>query len=301
MSLNSSKISRIIAVIVLSIFLGYGYRVASSVPTNFPTGKTFIVDENESLRSVSYRLEKEGYINSALWFRAWISFLGGDKRLQLGGYVFDEPTSLNNLVKKFTSELPDLPLIHVTIPEGKTTHEVAVLVNSVLPTVEINKFEEEVARTNSAGKLFPSTYFLLPSMNEAKIVSRMTYTFEKKYIESFENNQLPKELKNETEVISLAAILEGEAKTEVDMKIVSGILLKRIKLGMPLQVDAAPETYKTKGVPKTPINNPGLVTINAVFHPTDTSYLYYLTGKDGAMHYAKTFEEHKLNIKKYLK
>jgi UPF0755 protein len=54
-------------------------------------------------------------------------------------------------------------------------------------------------------------------------------------------------------------------------------------------------------LPAVPINNPGLVAIDAVLHPTTTSYLFYLTGKDGKMYYAKTFEEHKRNIQKYLR
>jgi UPF0755 protein len=99
----------------------------------------------------------------------------------------------------------------------------------------------------------------------------------------------------------MASILEGEAKTEGDMKIIAGILLTRLTKGMPLQVDVAKETYTAKGLPKVPLNNPGLVAIMAVLHPTFTDNLYYLTGNDGAMHYAKTFEEHKKNIKKYLK
>ena len=69
---------------------------------------------------------------------------------------------------------------------------------------------------------------------------------------------------------------------------------------MLLQVDAAPETYKTKGLPTNPICNPGLKAIEAAIHPLNSTYLYYLHDKNGIIHYAKTFAEHKQNKIKYL-
>ena len=80
----------------------------------------------------------------------------------------------------------------------------------------------------------------------------------------------------------------------------SDILWKRLKLGMPLQIDSEMGTYEFIGLPENPINNPGIVSIEAAIHPTSTPYLYFLTGKDRKMHYAKTFNEHKENIIKYL-
>jgi len=120
------------------------------------------------------------------------------------------------------------------------------------------------------------------------------------HTENFKDTEILLPLRNKEDVIVLASILEGEAKTKEDMQKVSGILLKRLSIGMALQVDVAKETYKTIGLPTQPINNPGLVSLYAVLNPINTPYLYYVTGKDGTMHYAKTFTEHKANIKKYL-
>lgn len=121
----------------------------------------------------------------------------------------------------------------------------------------------------------------------------------------------------------MASLIEREAKTDEDRKTIAGILWNRIDLKMPLQVDAvfgyikgidtyhptsedlsieSPyNTYLHAGLPPTPISNPGLESLHAAATPTKTDYLYYLTGKDGVMHYAKTFEEHKANRAKYLK
>ena len=102
------------------------------------------------------------------------------------------------------------------------------------------------------------------------------------------------------EIVIIASLIEAEAKSKVDREMVSDILWKRLKLGMPLQVDSEMVTYEFKGLPEKPINYPGLVSIEAAIHPTSTPYLYFLFGHDGAMHYAKTFEEHKRNIAKFL-
>jgi UPF0755 protein len=104
---------------------------------------------------------------------------------------------------------------------------------------------------------------------------------------------------------------------------VAGILWNRITQKLPLQVDATFKyingkttatltladlqidspynTYVYRGLPPTPINNPGLDAINAALHPIQTKYIYFLTGTDGAMHYAVTFDEHKKNKERYLK
>ncbi len=279
----------------------YVYQQVVVVPTNFPTNTTFTVNENESLKSVSSRLEEGGYIKSALLFRGGISYLGKDRSIQLGGYTFDEPHSLLGVVKTFVQGSPDTPLLSTTIPEGSTSFEVASLVSKVLPTISTDIFGELITKYQADGKLFPSTYFLLPSYTGEDVVKLMVSTFSKKTESIINPSRIVEPLRDENDVIVLASILEGEAKTEEDMKIISGILLARMKIGMPLQVDVAMETYKTKGLPSAPINNPGLTAIRAVLEPTTTDYLFYITGNDGKMYYAKTFDEHKRNIQKYLR
>jgi len=68
-----------------------------------------------------------------------------------------------------------------------------------------------------------------------------------------------------------------------------------------LKIDSPYNTYVYKGLPPGPISNPGLDAIIAAIEPTKSSYLYYLSDKNGVMHYAKTFDEHIANKSKYLK
>jgi UPF0755 protein len=300
MSFKISSISKFLVVIAFACIV-FIYFTISTAPSMFPAPSTFTIRENESLRSVSARLEKEHYIRSALVFRAWVSTLGRDRAVHLGGYIFDKPVPLSTVVTKLTSGGPDVPLVSITIPEGSTSAEIAMLVHVALPEVSVQSFLAEVSKTKSNGKLFPSTYFLLPSDTHKRLISLMVKTFNAKYESEFSGVTYPATITTQSEIISLAAILEGEAKTKEDMEIVAGILIHRMKIGLALQVDAAPVTYTTRGLPNDSINNPGIIALDAALHPTDSSYLYYLTGRDGTMHYSKTFEEHKKNIQIYLR
>src|SRR3989338_8316927 len=121
----------------------------------------------------------------------------------------------------------------------------------------------------------------------------------------------------------MASLLEEEVKSTEDRKLVAGILWKRLSLNMGLNVDAALtyvlgktsheltqedlkydspyNTYRYRGLPPGPISNSGLDAILAALRPTSSQYLYYLTDKDGSVHYAKNLEEHKINKFRYLK
>ena len=127
----------------------------------------------------------------------------------------------------------------------------------------------------------------------------MTNNFEKK-IKSLKD-EISFIGKSEKEIIIMASIIEREAKGDMDRGFISGILWHRLYIDMPLQVDAMQESYKTKGLPDSPIANPGLAAIRAAMYPEESPYLFYLHGKDGQIYYAKNFKEHRKNIIKYLK
>lgn len=287
-----------VCIVVLLAIVGWA---SLSVPSEFPENVRFTVHENESLYTISTRLKEERIITSSTLFRAWISFMGKDRHVQLGVYTFDEPYTLGGVVAKFVSGVADEPLGRITIPEGSTTAEIIDIVRKAVPSISPQLFNQAVASRDGNGKLFPSTYYILPSSNEDRIVELLIKTFETKYEDAFGEKTYPTHVRTQEQVVILASILEGEANTEKDMRLVSGILQKRLSIGMALQVDVALETYKVRGLPKEPINNPGTMALSAVFSSEPSEYLYYLTGNDGTMHYAKTFEEHKRNIQKYLR
>ena len=189
-----------------------------------------------------------------------------------------------------------IPSVSVTIPEGFDRAQIADTFASKLPNFNKTKFLADTQ--NLEGYLFPDTYFFLSSDDENTVIKSMSENFSKK-IASLAP-AIAASGKSERDIIIMASLIEREAKGDVDRKVISGILWKRINIGMLLEVDSAPETYKVRGLPTNPVGNPGLLALNAAIFPQSSPYLYYLHDKNGIIHYAKTFAEHEANIAKYL-
>lgn len=281
------RIIRIMEYIIIAIVLAIMYGYIFIPTTNFPVNEVFEVKSGSNIYQITQDLKEDGYLKSPLLMRAYMSLVKKDKKIAAGLYIFDKPASLVGIIQKFSTGKFDVPAVSITIPEGFTAEDIAERVVGRLPNVNKDEFLVEAKRNE--GYLFPDTYFFLPESETSDVIAAMRKEFNKRvgYIEP--------------ELLSLASIVQGEANNVDDMKIVAGILLERLAIDMPLQVDVATTTYEIYGAPRTPINNPGLDAINAVRNPTKTSYLYYLTGDDGNMYYAKTFKEHKRNIEKHLK
>lgn len=263
----------------------------------------FKVEKDEGISEVTKRLEEAGIVRSARLLRLYLSWQKYDTRLSQGEFHFLSPMSIKDVAMQLIQK-PDKPLYVVTIPEGSDDTEVADFFVRKNRHVNKDKLLKLIQEKNATGYLFPDTYFLSGKENENQILLKLLINFKTKYLEEYPKEQVTFDsMLTDDEIrrhLSIASLLEGEANTEYDMRVVAGILLKREKLGMKLQVDAAKETYTIKGFPETPINNPGLIALYAAKNPLTTSYLYYITGKDGKMYYAKTFIEHRKNISKYL-
>ncbi|OGI82190.1 hypothetical protein A3E95_00410 [Candidatus Nomurabacteria bacterium RIFCSPHIGHO2_12_FULL_44_22b] len=277
------------------VFLFLFYFLFFSAPRNFPVGSIVNINEGAGLRSVSLKLVDENIIRSRIVFEAFIILYGGERHIIPADYFFERGIPVWQVARRISRGERHLAPIAVTIPEGFNALQIADAFIAKLPDFDKEKFLQ-VARE---GYLFPDTYFFFTTDNEQDALRLMAANFEKKVsplrpdIVSFG--------KSETDIIIMASLVEREAKGAADRGTVAGILWKRLGLGMPLQVDAALETYKTRGLPKEPIANPGLDSVKAAIYPEKSNYLYYLHDKEGGIHYAKTFEEHKANKLKYLK
>ena len=103
------------------------------------------------------------------------------------------------------------------------------------------------------------------------------------------------------EIITMASIIEREASNSGDRRQIAGILWKRYDADYKLQVDVARSTYQEEGLPNEPIANPGLDAIKAALEPVESPFWFYLSDAKGVTHYAVTYDEHKKNIRTYLR
>lgn len=273
------------------------YTLYLQPPSAFEVDKIKTISSGENLRSLSYDLKKENYIKSRLAFEFFVIMYGGERHLIPGEYLFKDKLPVYEVARRISLGKHGFEAIKVTIPEGWTREEIAEYLENKLPNFKAVNFLD--LTVGKEGYLFPDTYFFFPTVREEDVVKTMQDNFDKKI--SILRTKIKVAGKNERDIITMASILEREAKGDVDREYIAGILWKRISIGMPLQVDAAPITYKERGLPDHPIGNPGLEAINASLFPKSTSYLYYLHAPDGSIHYAKNFAEHLQNKVKYLK
>lgn len=299
------------ASIVVGVMVLIVYAVSVAPPIQYPIGTVIHVKDGASISSVAEELESKGLIQSSFVFKISMVLVGAS--VQQGMYAFSRPETVLTIAFRLHQGKTGIAPVKVTIPEGSTSWDIAEVLSDALPDFDVNEFKVEAKKVE--GKLYPETYFFPPGAETKTIIETMIAEYERAL--RTVRDEIEVSGKSEKDIIIMASLLEKEARKEETMKIVSGILWKRLSIGMPLQVDAvfgyiherdtySPSfddlsttspynTYRNRGLPPGPIANPGMQAIRAALHPTETPYLYYLTGNDGAMYYAKTFEQHKAN------
>lgn len=264
-------------------------------PKDFPKESIQEVKQGSSLRSISLNFKNLNFIKSRVAFETFVILYGDEKHVLPGSYFFEKKLNVYQLAKRIADGDKQLSPLKITIPEGFDITQIAATFSKKLPYFNAENFLNKARE----GYLFPDTYFFSIEDNENDVLDYLNKNFEKKFKDI--RQEIVEQGKNEKEILIMASILEREARGDMDREYVSGILWKRLNIGMPLQVDAAPETYKERGLPKSPISNPGLEAIHAALYPKTTPYLYYLHDKEGMIHYARSFTEHKANIARYLR
>lgn len=296
-------------------------------PSNDTTLTDFLITKGSSATVIANKLKTAGLIKDALAFRLYVQVTGKAKKIPSGEFRLSPSYSLFKIVE----ELIKGPVeIWVTVPEGLRREEIAAKFMTALEKDESFRQEFLNLTVGKEGHLFPETYLFPKEVTATKIVEKMEATFDKK-IDSEMRAEMTQNLGLEKTLI-LASLVERETKTDTERPTVAGILLRRLEIGMPLQLDATVQyaiatnkcknqsecswwpsttledrkidsrfnTYKYAGLPPNPIANPGLSSIKAVINPQESDYLYYLHGKNGEIHFAETLEEHNSNIKKYI-
>ena len=286
---------------------------------NFGGEKTVLINSGDGIKSTGEKLYEAGIIWSPTLFDLE-TIIYGKNKIIAGPYKFGMFQNIIGASIRLTHGYFGIQKIKTTIPEGFTATDIANRLSTLIPNFNKNSFIT-LAKPQE-GYLFPDTYFFLPGMTESDIVDKLTKTFKEK-----NPKLLILDKETQTKIVTLASIIEKEVQKPEDKKIVAEIFAKRLSSGIALQSDAtiayvlgensndvtandlkkdSPyNTYLNRGLPPTPVSNPGMDAINsaydALINPQGTNYLYFLTDKQGNVHYAVTFAEHKANVAMYLK
>jgi len=316
-------------IIILVSLIIFWWQIRT--PLN-PIGETkiFKVSKGDSAKVIAENLKDTGLIKNPFLFRLYIFLALSQYSLKPGEYELSSKMPIRDIGD--TLVLGGVNEVIITIPEGFSLKQVEDrLVGAGLAKRDelMNyKFSKDVPPILSdkpksvslEGYLFPDTYRFFKDATLSDVISKM--------IDNLSNKLTPDlktAIKNSSystyEILTMASLIEKEIPKDSDRSIVAGILWKRLKAGVPLQVDAtlvyitghnelyeadrkinSPyNTYLYRGLPKGPIANPGLSTIKAAIFPETSPYWYYLSAKDGKTIFSKTLEEHNRNRAIYLK
>lgn len=314
-------IAPFLVILVLSALTWMWYK-EGVLPVNSAdkTPIVFTIEKGQSINAIINNLQKENLIRNRIVFYGLVKFMKIERSIQAGDYQLTRAMSASEIAQNLTHGTQDR---WVTVVEGLRKEEIAqTLAKS--HGIDASLF---ISGTRE-GRVFPDTYRIPTSITVGDLVDLMSRNFSQKA-----EPELMAAAKSvglsEDEVLTLASLLEREAKSYEDRQMVAGILLNRLEIDMPLQVDAtvqyalgfdestnswwkkdltfedlkissAYNTYKNPGLPPGPICNPGLDAIRAITNYKQSDYLYYLTDEAGVMHYSTTLEGHNANVEKYL-
>ncbi len=300
---------------LVAVILLYAWYVRP--PANFPSQRITEIHAGSGIIQVARDLQTQGIIRSAVVFEFLTLLSSKQGTIVAGNYYFEKPLDARQVAYRLKYGKFNLAPVRVTIPEGFTIRDISETLSEKLIHFDTATFL--ALAKDKEGYLFPDTYLFFPTASATTVFRDMSNNFDKKIEKAQLDTTSSVEL---SRTVIMASILEKEAANSAEMPIVAGILSNRLKKGMPLQVDAtfmyllgkksseltvddlridSPyNTYIHKGLPPGPIDNPGMDAILAALHPAKTPYYFYLHDSHGIIHYARTFEEHKANKRKYL-
>lgn len=279
-------------------------------------------------QDLAYELERRGVIRSALVFRFFLRLRGQGREIKAGDYLLKgnlDPDAL--LVRLVRGEDR---MLRLTIPEGYTAAQVIKLLQSS-ELQDAATASEVIATANPQtwgfsldtieGMLFPETYFYTSTTTVKQVLDRMAGGFRRHLPENLSDCLQEIGLSTLQEAITLASIVEREGKRDNERPLIASVFLNRLQKGIPLEscatvqyargewsarllykdleINSPWNTYKNKGLPPTPIGSPGAASLNAVFHPEKSEYLYFVAKEDGsgAHHFSSNYKGHLQGIR----
>lgn len=310
-------------VVAAVLLLGIMYSALFGPPGSYAKAETFVIEPGTSTAEVARQLKKQGYVKNAFVTRLVLAGKAGDEGVRPGGYDIGKHMDLLTLSKTFT-EPPHL--VFVTIPESLRKEEVGEILAEELRWDDEQKAEWERATTVDAdlteGVYYADIYLIPGDQPPGAIAARLRGRFADVFA-PYADQAREKGMDWNT-VLTLASLVDKEAGPN-DKELVAGILWNRVKVGMPLQVDATLQyvrgneddwwptprsadkyidspfnTYMYGGLPPHPINNPRESAVEAALNPTPTDCLFYIHSNQ-QIYCSVTYAGQQANVDQYLR
>ena len=320
------------AVLAAGILGHHAYREAQAPFKGFSGDEIFVaVATGETSRAIAQSLQGNGVIKDAGLFLVLLKLRGKAGHLQAGEYRFTEAESLLEVIDRLVAG--DVFYRSVTIPEGLTLWETADLLSQrgIGDGEALRAAFRRGARVASLdpragdleGYLFPETYRFVrnPTPDEVAdaLVSRFASVFDE------ERRARARELGLDVrDVVTLASVVEKETGLDDERPLIASVFWNRLRRRMPLQsdptiiydlkrrgvfdgnirrrdlkLDSPYNTYRQAGLPPGPIASPGTGAIDAVLHPAESDFLYFVSRNDGSHHFSGSLPEHNAAVRRF--
>ena len=316
-----SAVRVIVLLVILFTFgffsLGFYMYFEFNRPAELHSDTVIIIPKGSGLNEIADLLRDNGVIKSKYPFILGAKIFGLSGRLKAGEYEFSRIVKPAGVLETL---IAGRTLVrHITIPEGLTSKEIVKLLKEETGLLgTINSMPPE-------GSLLPETYYYSFGDSRLEIVNRMKRQFTLKLKELWEKRNPNIPIKTSYEAVILASIIEKETAVREERFLIASVFTNRLYRKMRLQSDptviygisdkepnepitqtdlrrkTAHNTYVIKGLPKTPICNPGIASIEAALHPAATGYFYFVAKGGGRHSFSKTLKEHNINVKKWRK
>ncbi|MDA8098328.1 MAG: endolytic transglycosylase MltG [Nitrospiraceae bacterium] len=314
---------------LLVILIVHFYIALFVPPSRDKAWKEIEVTDGMSFKAIAAKLQQEGIIRYRGYFEIIGRLQGISRKVRTGYYGLGSHMSLWEVLDALRSG--KIIEYEVVIPEGYNLFQIGYTLaqtpllddpNKFINMVTNKKFVQSLgfAGDSLEGYLFPDTYYLPKGITVQDIAKRMVSRYRAVYTEDYQKRA--EELgMNEHQVITLASIVEKEAKVPTERKLVAAVYHNRLKKGMRLQADPTAvygkkawitnvtsadlkrktpyNTYLHKGLPPGPIANPGQSAILATLYPEQVDYLFFVAQGDGSHHFSADFGEHEKAIGRY--
>jgi len=328
--------------------------------TTFSAARDFEIRKDETAGQVVERLAAGKLVRNELIMEIYLRWKKAEDKLQAGVYLLDSNMTIPEIVQILSQGRVKTSGLRLTVIEGWTVRDIATRLENLglmqaeqftesagLPlalTNDLPDYEKEFTFLKSKppgasleGFLFPDTYLIKEDASGEAVVRKMLENFQSKFTQAMRED-IARQNRNFYDALILASMVEREvgrnfktgaklsdsvlAAMQQERRLVAGVFLNRLRLGMGLESDATINyitgkktprasledtkidsrfnTYKYRGWPPTPIGNPSLDSILAAITPADTDYLFFLTSPDGTAYFGRTLEEHNQNRAKYL-
>jgi len=273
-----------------------------------------VLKRGSGLNSIAGQLEREQVISNAMIFRLGAKWKGADRALKAGEYAIPAGASMQAVLDQLTDG--ETIQRKVTVAEGLTSFEAVARINAA------EKLTGEITEIPPEGSLAPETYFYQGDESRAAVIARMQASQVATLDELWEKRAPNLPLKTKEEALILASIVEKETGVSSERKRVAAVFINRLNRGMRLQTDptviygitlgksvlgrglrrselkaATPyNTYVIKGLPPTPIANPGRAAIEATLNPITSKEIYFVADGTGGHAFAETLKQHNRNV-----